>query len=174
MAKKLHEIGVKVTLLKDAEQAKFKQPIRTFGGELRNGGVGLFHFAGHGVQMNGRNDLIPVGATVESAADLEDQSVDASLVLAHMEQAGNRVNLVILDACRNSRFERKFKIREISNSRGLAQMQAGTGTLVAFATSSGSVASDGEGRNGIDTKNQLKYLKQPGPHAELLCNSVRM
>ena len=156
MAAALKELGFKVTLRTDASQRQMKQALREFAQDLRRGGVGLFYFAGHGVQSKGRNFLIPVGANVETEAELEDESVDANLVLSYMDEAQNRVNIVVLDACRNNPFARSFR----SASRGLAQMEAAKGSFVAFATAPGSVAADGEGRNGVYTEHLLASLKE--------------
>jgi uncharacterized caspase-like protein len=156
MAAALGELGFKVTLRTDASQRQMKQALREFAQDLRRGGVGLFYFAGHGVQSKGRNFLIPIGAGVETEAELEDESVDANLVLSYMDEAQNRVNIVVLDACRNNPFARNFR----SASRGLAQMEAAKGSFVAFATAPGSVAADGDGRNGLYTQHLLASLKE--------------
>jgi uncharacterized caspase-like protein len=157
MAAALAELGFKVTLRTDASQRQMKQALREFAQDLRRGGVGLFYFAGHGVQSKGRNFLMPVGADVETEAELEDESVDANLVLSYMDEAQNRVNIVVLDACRNNPYARNFR----SASGGLAQMEATKGSFIAFATSPGSVAADGTGRNGVYTEHLLQSLKQP-------------
>lgn len=157
MAAELKQLGFKVTLRTDASRRQMKQALRQFAQDLRRGGVGLFYFAGHGVQSKGRNYLIPIGANVETEAELEDESVDANLVLSYMDEAQNRVNIVVLDACRNNPFARSFR----SASGGLAQMEAAKGSFVAFATSPGSVAADGTGRNGVYTAQLLASLKQP-------------
>jgi uncharacterized caspase-like protein len=165
----LADLGFKVTVKVNANQKAMKQAIREFGTELKRGGVGLFYFAGHGVQSKGRNFLIPVGASLESEADLEDESVDANLVLSHMDDAQNRVNIVVLDACRNNPFARSFR----SASRGLAQMDAAKGTFVAFATAPGSVAADGSGRNGVYTKHLLLSLREGESDIEKVFKRVR-
>jgi len=132
LAGELRRIGFKVTLLEDADLPKMFAAIRGFGDELRAGGVGLFYYAGHGVQMRGRNYLIPVGAQIEREDEVVYRSLDAGQVLNKMETAGNRVNIVILDACRNNPFARSFR----SMSSGLAVMEAPVNTLIAFATGS--------------------------------------
>ncbi len=157
MAAALQGLGFRVTKLKNASNREMVEAINRFGQELRNGGVGLFFFAGHGVQSRGRNFLIPVGASIGAEDQLEFESVDANRVLAAMDAAGNRVNIVILDACRDNPFARSFR----SGSRGLAQMEAAKGSLVAFATGPGSVAADGTGRNGLYTQHLLQSLNHP-------------
>ena len=157
MAKVLPTLGFRVTLLRNATHQQMIEAINAFGQELKKGGVGLFYFAGHGVQSKGRNYLIPVNARIEAESQLEFDTVDANRVLAAMDDAGNRVNLVILDACRDNPFARSFR----SVSHGLAQMEAAQGTYIAFATGPGSVAADGSGRNGLYTQYLLQSLKQP-------------
>lgn len=143
-----------MTLETDADLRTMETAIRRFGKNLGNGDVGLFYYAGHGLQVKNHNYLIPVGATLESEGDVKYEAVDAGLVLAKMEDAENKLNIVILDACRNNTFSRSFW----SSAPGLAQMDAPTGSLIAYATAPGSVAADGEGQNGVYTGNLLKNM----------------
>lgn len=155
MAAVLRGLGFSVALRANATRADMKTALREFAQSLREGGVGLFYYAGHGIQSRGRNYLIPVDASIQSEAELEYESVDANLVLSYMDEARSRVNIVVLDACRNNPFARSFR----SASRGLVQMEAGRGTFIAFATAPGSVAADGDGRNGLYTRYLLQSLK---------------
>jgi uncharacterized caspase-like protein len=157
IAKALREIGFQVTLKLDADRRQMRAAIRDFALALKRGGVGLFYFAGHGILSKGKNYLLPVAADVREEFDLEDQAIDGNTVLLGMEEAGNRVNIVILDACRNNPFARSWRS---AASGGLAQMNAPTGSFIAFATSPNSVASDGTERNGIFTKHLLANLRQ--------------
>ncbi len=157
MAAELKQMGFSVTLRTNSGPREMRAAIREFSQSLRKGGVGLFYFAGHGVQAKGRNYLIPVNADIREEFELEDEAVDANRVLAGMEEAGNRVNIVILDACRNNPFARSWR----SAASGLAQMSAPAGSFVAFATAPGSVAADGSGRNGLFTENLLRSLREP-------------
>ena len=138
--------------------------IRNFGKELRLGGVGLFYYAGHGMQVNGKNYLIPIGTDIGAEYEVQDEAVDAGQVLRSMENAGNTMNMVFLDACRNNPFARSFR----STNKGLAQMDAPSGSLIVYATAPGSVAADGSGRNGIFTKNLLSYLDTPDEVGQML------
>jgi uncharacterized caspase-like protein len=140
IARALSEVGFKVILKRNANTREMRQAIREFGGELKRAQVGLFYFAGHGVQVKGANYLVPVGADIQNEADAEDLAVDANYALRTMEDAQVRVSIVILDACRNNPFTRSFR----STARGLATMNAATGSIVAFSTAPGSVAADGE------------------------------
>jgi hypothetical protein len=155
IAKALHKAGFKVVLKRDLGTRELRQAIRDFGDELRRAHVGLFYFAGHGVQVRGNNYLIPVGADIRTEADAEDLAIDTNYALRTMEESQVKMSIVILDACRNNPFARTFR----SASRGLAQMTAATGTLIAFSTAPGSVAADGTGRNGVYTKHLLASLE---------------
>ena len=157
IAAELKGMGFAVTLRTNAGARDMRSAIREFSQSLKKGGVGLFYFAGHGVQAKGRNFLIPVNAEIREEFELEDEAVDANRVLSAMEDAGNRVNIVILDACRNNPFARSWR----SAASGLAQMSAPAGSFVAFATAPGSVAADGSGRNGVFTENLLRSLREP-------------
>ncbi len=156
MAQALQNAGFKVILKRNGNTRDMRQAIREFASELRRAHVGLFYFAGHGIQVKGNNYLVPVGADIQGEADVEDLAIDAGYVLRTMEEAQVKVSIVILDACRNNPFARSFR----STNRGLAQMTAATGSIVAFATAPGSVAADGTGRNGIYTKYLLESLRQ--------------
>jgi uncharacterized caspase-like protein len=170
IARALADTGFKVLVIEDATQTTMRRAIRAFGDQLAIGGVGVFYYAGHGMQVRGRNYLIPVNADIEREDEVEDQAVDANVVLAKMDSAKNSLNLMILDACRNNPFMRAFR----SSAQGLAQMDAPSGTLVAFATAPGSVAADGEGANGVYTKHLLANISKPGLPVEQLFKQVRI
>lgn len=169
MASALKESGFDVTSGINMNQRDMKRLILEFGQKLKTGGSGLFYYAGHGVQSNGRNYLIPIEADIQSEAEVEDSSVDANLVLKYMDEAQNGLNIVILDACRNNPFARSFR----SASNGLAQVEAPTGTLIAYATAPGRVASDGTGQNGLYTLELLKQTRVPGLSATEMFMRVR-
>jgi Caspase domain len=170
MAQALRGLGFDVIYRENLNQSDMKRAIREFGAKIRTGGVGLFYYAGHGVAVKGINYLVPVDAQVESEEEVEYECVDAGFVLAQMDSAGNRLNIVILDACRNNPFARSFR----ATSRGLAQMDAPSGTLIAYATAPGSVASDGNGRNGLYTQELLKYIRMPNLGIEEVFKRVRI
>jgi hypothetical protein len=169
IADALSKLGFTVEHGVDLTQKQMKFIIREFGKKLKSGGQGLFFFAGHGVQLRGRNYLIPIDADIQSEADVEDQGVDASLILGLMDEAGNGLNMVILDACRNNPFARSFR----SSANGLAPVDAPTGTLIAYATAPGRVARDGTGHNGAYTAELLKQMRVPGLPIEELLKRVR-
>ena len=169
VAKALSRSGFKVMLKKNIGRAEMQVALREFGDALRKGGVGLFYFAGHGVQVKGRNFLIPVDADIQREDEVAYNSVDAGQVLDKMEAANNRLNIVILDACRNNPFARSFR----SGAAGLAQMDAPAGTFIAFATAPGAVASDGQGKNGLYTQHLLRAMLRPGAKIEDVFKEVR-
>ena len=169
IAQALRATGFEVILETDADRRRMDRAIREFGRRLREGGVGLFYFAGHGLQIDGRNYLIPVGAVIESESDVRYGAVDAGFVLGKMEDAANGLNIIILDACRDNPFARSFR----SSEKGLAKMDAPVGSILAYATAPGSVASDGGSRNGLYTSKLLKYLPEKGLKIEDLFKQVR-
>lgn len=160
MAATLKMLGYDVMLYKNVDQAGMRRAIDDFGKQLSNYEVGLFFFAGHGVQSKGINYLVPVDARIASEGDVEYTCVNAGRVLAKMEGAGATTNIVILDACRNNPFERSWT--RSAQGRGLAVMDAPVGSLIGFATSPGSTASDGSGRNGLYTSAILENINEPG------------
>jgi hypothetical protein len=170
MASALKEKGFDVTFKINVTQKTMERAIRKFGKNLRNGGIGLFYYAGHGIQIKGNNYLIPIGSIIESEADVKYEAVDAGLVLAKMEDAENDLNIVILDACRNNPFVRSFR----SSTMGLARMDAPKGSLIAYATAPDSLAADGEGRNGIYTKHLIRNIQKPEIKIEQVFKNVRV
>ena len=166
----LRDLGFDVINKENVSQNDMKRAIREFGQKTKNCDVALFYYAGHAVQFNGENYLVPIGATIEKEEEVEYESVDVGFVLAQMTAAASRINIVILDACRNDPFARSFR----SQTRGLALMNAPSGTLIAYATAPGSVASDGPGRNGLYTQELLKSLRTPGLGVEDVFKRVRI
>jgi len=170
LASALTDSGFEVTRLENANLRDLRNSLRDFGEKLkRQGGVGLYYFAGHGMQVKGHNYLIPVAAQIQREDEVEFESLDANLVLEKLDAAGNRFNIVILDACRNNPFARAFR----SSMQGLAQMDAPSGAVVAFATSPGSVASDGTGRNGLYTQYLVENVRRTGVTIEDVFKQVR-
>ena len=165
----LAELGFSVTSLIDANLRQMEDAVRAFGKELLKGGVGLFYYAGHGMQVDGVNYLIPVATDIESEDEVRFQSVEANQILQKMESAANRTNIVILDACRDNPFARSFR----SESRGLSVVEAPSGSLVIYATAPGSTAADGTGRNGIFTSALLKHIRIPDQDIEVMLRDVR-
>ena len=170
MAQRFRELGFTVLAHENATKKTMEASIIEFGRRLAEGGVGAFYYAGHGLQVRGRNYLVPVDAEIEDEASTRVAAVDVELLLEQMTEAKNRVNLVILDACRNNPFERRMR----GASRGLAAVDAARGTLVAYATAPGSVAADGDGANGLYTEELLQALREPDLKIEEVFKRVRV
>jgi len=173
MAKTLRKLDFEVVATSDADFLGMRRAIKEFGRKLRASGkdtVGLFYYAGHGVQVQGTNFLIPLGAEVSAEADLEVEAITASDVLVQMEAAGNSFNMVILDACRNNPYKGTLR----SNTRGLARLTAASGSLVAFAAAPGQVAADGDGENSPYTAALVEAMQVPGLSVEQMFKRVRI
>lgn len=154
--KKLQSLGFDVMKILNPTQKDLKKIIDDFGDKLKGCHIGLFYFAGHGVQLKGMNYLIPVDANLKTERMVEYDCVEAGRVLGYMEDSKSQVNIVILDACRDNPFERSWG-RGISQ-RGLTTMSAPSGSLIAYSTSPGKTASDGDGANGLYTHSLLEYI----------------
>ena len=172
VTKILKKMGFEVILKTNANRRSMIKAIQKFGRRLHNANVGLFFYAGHGLQVNGRNYLVPVDANIQSEADLNYETVDADRVIAQMELSNNGVNIIILDACRNNPYKRGLN-RELTKrglnldlTRGLARLDPPNGTFIAYATSPGDVAEDGKGRNSPFTTSLLKVL-ETAPHLDI-------
>ncbi len=160
MEETLKSVGFEVMKYENLGQKEMRQAIDDFGSRLVKFDMGLFFYAGHGIQANGFNYLIPVDASLKSESDVEYNCVRADRVLGKMENARNGVNFVILDACRDNPFERSWT--RAAKGRGFAHMNAPVGSVVAFATSPGNTASDGVGGHTPYTSGLIKYLPEPG------------
>ncbi len=170
VAKVLQKAGFVVDLKLNATQKQMQDAVTAFGDSLGGGGAGLFYFAGHGVQIKGRNFLMPVGIDVKREDEVPYKAVDVQQVLDKMETAKNRINMVILDACRDNPFARSSR----GAGGGLSQVDAPIGSLIAFATAPGSVASDGRNANGLYTQHLLANIERPGTPIEEVFKRVRL
>lgn len=159
MNRALSQVGFEVLEYFNLNQTEMKKAIDDFGRKLKSNDVGLFFYAGHGIQTGGDNYLIPIEANLASEQDVEYDCIEANRVLGKMDASGAAVNIIILDACRNNPFERSWN--RSANGHGLAFMNAPTGTLIAYATAPGSTASDGTGMNGLYTSAILKSMDIP-------------
>ena len=169
VSKALKNTGFEVIDVRDATLSQMRTALRQFGDKLLNNDVGLVYYSGHGVEVKGRNYFIPVNADIKRSDEIADQSLDVGLVLDKMETAQKAVNILIVDACRDDPFGRSFR----SGSRGLATMDAPQGTIIAFATSPGKVAADGDGRNSPYTKNLVVAMQEPNLPIEQVFKQVR-
>jgi hypothetical protein len=161
MAAKLKALNFEVELLTDASEDQMIVAIRDFGKKLKiNGGVGLFYYAGHGLQLNGQNYLVPTDAKIQKSSDIELEAVELRRLLSELEYAKNRLNIVILDACRDNPYQLEDNLVRGGPSRGLTSTNAPSGTFIAYSTSPGKAASDGKGENGLYTEMLLKSLEE--------------
>jgi murein DD-endopeptidase MepM/ murein hydrolase activator NlpD len=168
MADSLRRLGFSVIERVNANQKEMQRAIAKFGESLNKESVALFYYAGHGMQVRGKNYLIPIDAQITSENSVRLESVDVDGLLDQLNFSD--LNLVILDACRNNPFERKFRAL---GGAGLAQMDAPKGTMIAYATAPGKTASDGEGRNGQFTAELLRQMQIPGLTIEQVFKNVR-
>lgn len=167
----LKATGFEVTTALDFNREQMVNAIRAYSRALaRDKAVGLFYFAGHGVQLAWRNYLLPTDARVERLEQIQESCVDVNNLIDGIAKAANPMNVVILDACRENPFGGDFRVEQ----KGLSQLDAPPGTLLAYATSPGNVASDGAGDNGLYTENLLKELKVPEAKIEDVFKRVRL
>lgn len=176
-ARALREIGFEVIEGRDLDRRGIEERIRTFSDKLDSAKIALFFYAGHGLQVDGRNYLVPVDARLRRPGDLALDTVDVQVVLQQME-AGQRANLVFLDACRDNPLARNLASafgagRSAAVGRGLSSMQSPVGTLIAFATQPDAIASDGSGRNSPFTAALVKHIRTPGTDIAILMRRVR-
>ncbi len=173
MAASLRSVGFDVIEVKDATLKQMREATRRFADRLEVSDVGLVYYSGHGIEVKGTNYLIPVNADIRREYEVVDQAFDASNLLRMMESLQSnvkkRVNILIVDACRNNDLPKSWR----STNSGLARMDAPAGSFISFATAPGQVASDGQGRNSPYTKHLLNALKQPNVPIEQVFKQVR-
>ncbi|MCP4702882.1 MAG: hypothetical protein GY862_39380, partial [Gammaproteobacteria bacterium] len=170
MAEALRAVGFEVLLHQNIGRMEMGKAVQTFGRRLQRGGVGLFFFAGHGLQFRGQNYLVPIDAQIKDEADAELMAITIDFILKRMADANNGLNIIILDACRNNPYAKQFR----SLTRGLARIDGPVGTFIAYSTAPGKVADDGPGRNGIYTKHLLAKINAKGLQIEEMFRQVRV
>ena len=171
VATQLEACGFEVVKLIDGSNADLDRALKRFKRALVGNDVGLFFFAGHGMQIDGENYLAAVDTDTEGELEAKHSSLPLNRVIQVMEKADTTTNIVILDACRDNPFERAWT--RSSANRGLAPVYAPKGTLIAYATSPGQVASDGRGRNGAYTEALLQHIATPDCSIESMFKRVR-
>ena len=185
VATALKGLGFTVILRENASQREMIEAFREFAFKSAKSQVRLLYYAGHGVQIKGRNYLMPVDAEVQTEEEIAQKGADVTEFLERLGTLPNGVNLVVLDACRNNPFtstpsqladSRRFRTRGLApQSAGLAPLQAPSGTLIAFSTAPGSVAVDNPmQKNSVYTKHFLVGLRTPGLAIERLFKQVRV
>lgn len=174
MKETLESVGFEVIIVLNSTQKNLKAAISTFGNKLssQRNTIGLFYYAGHGIQANGKNYLVPVDANITSEADYEINCVNIEVLNDYIERASNQMNIIILDACRNNPFAKKN--RSFGTAGGLVSFNAPTGTMIAFATAPGKVAADGSEVNGLYTQELIKAIKIPNIKIEDVFKRVRI
>ena len=167
----LKSAGFDVTTRLDASHGEMVKAMQAYTQTLaQRQAVGLFYFAGHGLQLAWRNYMVPVDANVRTAADIQAQCAELGELLAGITKARNPLNVIILDACRDNPFGNLSGV----DQKGLSQMDAPPSTLLAYATAPGNVASDGEGANGLYTEHLLREIGVPEAKVEDVFKRVRL
>ena len=167
----LRGIGFQVTLALDSTRAQMLDAIGAYSRALAaDKAVGIFYFAGHGVQLAWRNYLLPVDARVHRMDEIQSSCVDLNSLIEGIAEARNAMNVIILDACRQNPFGRDFRVEQ----KGLSQIDAPSRTLLAYATAPGGVAIDGAGDNGLYTENLLREIRTPEAKIEDVFKRVRL
>lgn len=176
MANLLKNMGFDVTEGLDLDHAEMSRVIGSFLVGLRGADIALFYFAGHGVQLDNENFVIPVDNSLSSEAEIQLSSIKLSTILSAMERSA-KTSITLLDACRNNPFEEQLatslgSTRSAGLQRGLAGVEAGVGSLVAFATAPDQVAFDGAGRHSPFTQALLDHLGTPDRSISSIMTSV--
>ena len=167
----LESLGFQVTFLTDQDWHSMDSAIEAFSEQLQPGGVGLFYYAGHGVQVNGENYLVPVSARLNRERHVTREAISLGNILEFMEDAETTVNIVIIDACRDNPFYRRWRS---PSGTGLAEVRfPPEGTIISFATEPGNVAEDGDGPHSPYTSALLEHIDAPNLDIGLMFRQVR-
>ncbi len=174
IAEELKKSNFEVFKVINGDYNQMRDAFRQFHEKLATGPkdqtVGLFYYAGHGIQNQGENYLVPVEANIQYEDDIPRMCMPVQrIVMANMERSNSRINILILDACRNNPFPSGYRSAE----SGLAEIRRAKGSFIAYATAPGSVASDGTGRNGLYTQELLNAMRKPGTTIEQVFKEVR-
>ena len=171
IAETLDVVRFRATFRLDVGREELAVAIGAYCSELaKSGAVGLFYFAGHGLQLGWRNYLVPVDARIEKAEDLQRACVDLDTLIEGVRKAANPLNVIILDACRDNPFSRDY--RDVH--KGLSQIDAPTNSLLAYSTAPGNVARDGESAHGVYTASLLKHIPVRDQRLEDVFKRVRL
>jgi uncharacterized caspase-like protein len=172
----LHKLNFDVVDGKNLDRRGMEDAIRQFGHKLDDADLALFFYSGHGLQVDGKNYLVPIDAKLERTSDLSLDAIDVRTVLTQM-QSGQRVNLVFLDACRDNPLARSLArsigSRSVSIGQGLGAIEGALGTMISFSTQPDNVALDGDGRNSPFTTALLKHLVDHGIDIDVVMRRVR-
>ena len=188
IATALTDLGFEVVLGTNLNRDQIKQKVAEFSPMLKKADIGFFYFAGHGLQYNGENFLVPLAFDIGQEKDIPYESLSTAQILNKMDKAGNGVNIVVLDACRNNPYKENFQsasrgLKQSQNrgikrsekaGQGLSRINGPSGSFIAYATAPGNVAADGTGKNGLYTQHLLDYMQQPGIPVESVFKKVRI
>ncbi len=175
----LETMGFEVQTLIDLEMASMGQAIRDFARRSQDAEIALFFYAGHGIQVDDRNYLLPVNANITRARDLAYEAVSLDLITGELDRSGAQLSLVLLDACRDNPLEELFRrqagalSRSVNTGSGLAQTQGAAGMLIAYATAPKMVALDGQGDHSPFSQALLEWIDQPNIEVGRLFRRVR-
>jgi len=151
----LEDRGFNVIYRDNVNKKSMRESLNKFYAKIAKGGVGMFYFSGHGLEVEGQNYLIPIDANIKAKSDTEFEAIALNRITKRMQNAGNRLNIVVLDACRNDPFTKAIGVGGLAKSEPI-------GLFVSYATGAGEVASDGRvGSNGLFTHVLVKYMQQP-------------
>ena len=171
MGKELKVLGFDAQVLLDSSLKDLDSAIQAYGARIsKSKAVGLFYYAGHGVQLAWRNYLIPVDANIDRVDDIPKQTFELNNMLIALNKAQNPMNIIILDACRDNPFGKKLPTEQ----KGLSQFDAPNNSLLCYATAPGNVASDGAGANGLFTENLLREMRDPEAKIEDVFKRTRL
>ena len=173
VAAALQRVGFEVVTVLDPDRAALETAVRQLGQRAQGADAALFFYAGHALEVGGRNWLLPVSADIQSALDLRFEAMDLESVLEQLA-TGARFSLMFIDACRDNPFRNKLGAGQRAlATRGLARMEAAVGTLIAFATGPGRVAADGTSGNSPFSTSLLRHIEKPGLEIRKLMGLVR-
>lgn len=174
MSVALTDIGFEVTKIEDADFASMRKALRQFSKKARSARIALVYFAGHGMEVDRQNYLIPTDAVLASDQDIEYEAISIDLLNRSVSGASG-LSMILLDACRNNPFATKMKTEKSSRSigRGLAPVEPNIGSLISYAAREGTTADDGSGRNSPYTKALLNHIKEPGVDVRRIFDKVR-
>ena len=172
ISSKLREIGFEVLTNKDVTLSGTQQLINEFARKIKSigdDGIVMFYYAGHGIQFNGENFIVPVDANLQSDTDIILQGVNTSIILKIIELSGAKTNVIVLDACRNNPFTAVSR----SVAKGLARMDSPSGSFIAYSTAPGQIALDGTGKNSPYTQALAEFITDPSLTLEAVFKKVR-
>ena len=173
IANTLDSLNFEVILATDLGKGEFMSKVVEFGKKRGDYDVGFVYYAGHGVQINGENYLLPTNQNFDEEWKIEEYAINVNRIMKYLTVITDQVNILILDACRNNPWEGNFRSIGKKNKGGLAKMPAPTGSLIAFSTDAGRVAADGEGENSTYTKSLVKNMLLENTTLDQVFRNVR-